>query len=379
MTNRILVVVNHFYPYIGGLENSVLELYGKMKILYPEMEIDVICNNTERVIQQERYRGLNIHRMECWNILGHRYSIPKPFSMMKTFNDIRQNDYGYVNAHTRFFINSLIAFLFARMHKIMYVHTEQGASFTKLDNRLVSWMSYLVDQTVGRLILTFADRVVAISTAAGSFARRLGARDYRVIHHGVESKNRVFDGRFTSKEPGSLIAVGRLVYGKGIQDLLLVLKDIDLPFRLRIVGDGMYRNELEKRIQAYRLEDRVEFCGFLDSDDVHRLLAKSQVFINPTYTEGFGITTIEAGLEGCAIVASNVGGQADIIDEGVDGFLIDGFERQEPERFDLLRERLVQLLGDRKLCKTLGERIQQKVMEEFSWEKAAKAYAEMVK
>ena len=374
MPNRILVFVNHFYPYIGGLENSVLRIYGTMKALYPKVEIDVVCNNTESVTEFETHRGLNIYRMECWNMLGRRYSVPKPGAIRRTLKNLRDHEYDFINAHTRFFVNSLIGFLYAKVRRIPYVHTEQGASFTKLDSAWVSSISYLVDQTFGRLIITGADRVVAISTAAGRFAQKLGANGFQVVHHGIDPGEAVFDGNFKKKTPRSLVCIGRLVYGKGIQDLLRVMKEIQTEWTLKIVGDGPYKGELERLVHEYRLDEQVEFCGFMNAHGVHALLARSRVFINPTYTEGFGITTIEAGLEGCTVIASYVGGQADIIEDGVDGFLIDGFENQEARRFDLMKAKIELLLKDAKLCRTLGQRLREKVIDEFSWEKAAEAY-----
>ena len=374
MSKRILVFTNHFYPYRGGLENAVLELYSTMKALHPEIEIDVICNNTEDVNPYEEYRGLNIHRIACWNILGRTYSIPKPWHIHETLCRLKNRRYRFVNTHTRFFINSAIGFFFAKLHGIRLVHTEHGASFTKLKNPLVTLVSFVFDQTLGRLILTQADEVVVVSKAAGRFARRLGAKKIQRIPNGIEVADKVFDDDFSKKEKNSLVFVGRLVYGKGVQDLLFVLKDIHGDWKLRIVGIGNYQEKLKELVQEYNLEDKVEFPGLLESTEVHRLLSKSRIFINPTYTEGFGITTMEAGLEGCAVVASNVGGQPDIIDDGMDGFLVDGFEKKEQRRFELLRDRIEKLLGDTMLCRTFGERISKKVTERFNWERTAEAY-----
>jgi glycosyltransferase involved in cell wall biosynthesis len=374
VSKRILVFTNHFYPYRGGLENAVLELYSTMKVLHPEIEIDVICNNTEDVSPYEEYRGLNVYRIACWNILGGTYSIPKPRHVLKTLSRLKNRRYRFVNTHTRFFINSAIGFFFAKLCGFRLIHTEHGASFTKLKNPLVTLISFVFDQTLGRLILTQADDVVVVSRAAGRFARRLGAKDMQHIPNGIEVADKVFGGEFSKKEKNSLVFVGRLVYGKGVQDLLFVLKDIPGDWKLRIVGIGNYQEVLKRRVREYALETNVEFLGLLESAEVHHLLAKSQIFINPTYTEGFGITTMEAGLEGCAVVASNVGGQPDIIDDGTDGFLVDGFEKKEQRRFELLRDRIDKLLDDEKLCRTFGERIGRKVSERFNWERTAGAY-----
>ncbi len=312
-------------------------------------------------------------------MLGGRYPIPRPRSLLRTLRMLSGRDYLFVNTHTRYFIDSLIGCIYAKIRRIPFIHTEQGASFTRVRNPFVRLSSYLIDQTWGRIVLSRADEIVAVSAAAGAFALRLGGRDFRLIHHGVRALSMVFDGDHSKKSPGSIVFVGRLVYEKGAQDLLYVLKDVRQDWHLKIVGDGDHRTALEQLVRDYGLEDRVEFCGFVDPGAVHEVLAHSLIFVNPTYAEGFGMVTIEAGLEGCAVIAANVGGQEDIVEHGIDGFLVDGYEKLEKSRFDPLRERIEQLLRDPDLCRAFGERMRKKVMTKFTWQKAAEAYYQLAR
>ncbi len=379
MSNRILVMVSHFCPHVGGLENSVLQIYTTMRTLYPHLEVDITCNNTEGAPGSEVYRGLHVYRTDCWKLLGGRYPIPRPGSLIRTLRMLSSRDYLFVNTHTRYFIDSLIGCIYAKLRRIPFIHTEQGASFTRVRSPFIRLASYLIDQTFGRIVLSLADELVTVSTAAGAFVLRLGGRDCHLIRHGVHAGSMAFDAAHSTKAPGSIVFVGRLVYEKGAQDLLYVLKDVRPDWHLKIVGDGDYRAALVQLVQDHGLEDRVEFCGFMDPGEVHELLARSLIFVNPTYAEGFGMVTIEAGLEGCAVIASNVGGQADIVEHGVDGFLIDGYEKLEKSRFGPLRERIEQLLRDPDLCRVFGQRMQKKVLTEFTWQKAAEAYYQLAR
>ncbi len=371
---RVLVFVNHFHPYAGGLETAVLELYAKLRELHPNVCVDVVCNNTEKAPEEETVRGLDVHRMDCRTFLGGRYSAPKLRSLIRILSKLKERQYDLINTHTRFFINTVIGFCVAKWRGVPHVHTEHGASFTRVENWFVSMISVLFDQTLGRMVLSLADTVVANSAASARFAKRLGARHPVVTPNGVDAASRVFDGDFSNKEASSLIFVGRLVFGKGVQDLLAALRDVHQPWKLRVVGDGPFRKDLEVLTKQYGLTEYVQFLGQLEKDGVHCQLARSQIFISPTFTEGFGMTVIEAGLEGCAVIASNVGGPAEIIDDGVDGCLIDGFEKRSPERVARLRDKVVDLLDNSVLARTFGERLNRKVTEHYTLEMSTRAY-----
>lgn len=377
MSDRILVFVNHFYPYRGGLENAVLDLYATLKQNQPAVEIDVVCNDTERAGAEERVQGLNVYRISCWNMLGKTYSVPRPISLLRILKRLKGRNYLFVNTHTRFFVNAVIGYFVAKSRSIPLIHTEHGASFTRVSRFLVNVLSFLFDQTWGRMILRGADAVVTPSQSAQSFAVKLGAVDPTVIPNGIHVQNSVFNGDFSKKEPGSLIFVGRLVSGKGVQDLLSVLKDIPIPWKLHVVGDGNYAEILRAQVLQTGLTDRIHFTGLLQPDEVHKRLAHSQIFVNPSYTEGFSMTTLEAGLEGCAVIATDAGGPSDIIDDGVDGYIIPGFNNRDESRFIDLRDILERLLRDPEACREMGQRLREKIKNKYDWGKTARAYYDL--
>ena len=95
------------------------------------------------------------------------------------------------------------------------------------------------------------------------------------------------------------------------------------------------------------------------------------IFINPSYSEGLPTTVLEAGLMKCAVVATDVGGTSEIIEDGKEGLLC------KPEVLDITKK-LETVIKNETLRKMVGENLYKKVCEQFSWEKTSKKVIEIV-
>ena len=119
-----------------------------------------------------------------------------------------------------------------------------------------------------------------------------------------------------------IIYVGRLIEEKGVSNLLQALAKVKFNYSLTIVGDGGYSNQLKKLAKELKLEDKVSFVG--TQWNVHEWLKKADLFIHPClWNEGFGITLIEAMASGVPCIAYNRGAIPEIIQDNVNGFLVD--------------------------------------------------------
>jgi len=102
---KILVITPFFYPHIGGSERYMEELYLFLRKKHPEIDVDVLCYNTNKVSKKESYQGLNIYRIPCWNILPDQFSLPNPASLIQ-FLFSERNSYDLIHCSTRFFDSS---------------------------------------------------------------------------------------------------------------------------------------------------------------------------------------------------------------------------------------------------------------------------------
>jgi glycosyltransferase involved in cell wall biosynthesis len=186
-----------------------------------------------------------------------------------------------------------------------------------------------------------------------------------VIPNGVDIK--LFDSVRVEKVPHQILYVGRLVNFKHvdwlIEALAHVLREVS-DAKLKIVGQGPERGNLESLVRKLSLQDKVTFTGTTPTyEAVARYYNESEVFVLPSTVEGEAIALKEAMTARLPVIAMNVAGSGvlSLVQEGENGFLL------EPRRPELIANRLVQLLQDEKLRKEMGE-TGRKFVEKYDWD-----------
>jgi glycogen(starch) synthase len=111
--------------------------------------------------------------------------------------------------------------------------------------------------------------------------------------------------------------------------------------RMRIVGDGPARRELETRAADLGIEDAVSFPGRVPPGVVAREINASTVVVMPSRnSEGFGLVALEASQMGRPVIASRLGGLPEVVVDGQTGLLI------EPDDVTALSDAILRLLGE---------------------------------
>ena len=175
----------------------------------------------------------------------------------------------------------------------------------------------------------------------------------RVVQNGVDLSLVPMNEK---KKPRSVISVGTLKARKCMDRTLEAfarLADEYPDATLTIVGIGEMEGQLRARIGQLGLQERVALTGGLPHEEVLRRMAQSDLFVLPSWGEGYGIVYIEAMAAGCIAVGAKDEGIADTITDGENGFLvpaggIDETERvmrqvfAHPERYEALRQKGMQ-------------------------------------
>jgi glycosyltransferase involved in cell wall biosynthesis len=198
---------------------------------------------------------------------------------------------------------------------------------------------------LARPVLARARLVIAASTALAEDARRLGAREVRVVPSGVAIPESVG----ASEEPPHALYVGRLSPEKGV--LELVEACAGLPFT--VVGDGPLRARVPGAV------------GFVPPGELGTWYERAAVVVAPSRREGYGVVPREAMAWARPVVATAVGGLVDAVEDGVTGLLV------PPGDITALRDAVERLLGDAELRTRLGAAAREKAQRELSFDTAA--------
>ncbi len=155
---------------------------------------------------------------------------------------------------------------------------------------------------------------------------------------------------------------------KRIGDVVAIFAAVnrEVPCRLVLVGDGPERSPAERRLRELGLHDRVVFLG--KQEAFADLLAASDVFLLPSETESFGLAALEALSCGVPVVASDVGGLPEVVDEGETGFLAPVGD------VAAMSARVLELLRDPARRRAFGARARARTLERFRLEPAIDRY-----
>lgn len=159
------------------------------------------------------------------------------------------------------------------------------------------------------------------------------------------------------------IAVGRLVAIKGfdilIQTAHLLGKQLKNVHFL-IVGDGQCKAELADQVNALGVNKSVTFAGYQDHETVLSFVKSSDIFIMPSRYEGTPIALLEAASLGIPVIASNVGGIPELVQDQVHALLV------PPDDPQSLAQAVKRIINDKKLAETLSANAVERIKEKFN-------------
>ncbi len=141
--------------------------------------------------------------------------------------------------------------------------------------------------------------------------------------------------------------------------------------RLLIIGDGPEKAILKQKIMNSKMKERIELLGSKPNNEIDQFYRAADVFINPSYTEGFPRVVIEAMACGLPMIATNAGGTIDIFDNKQKEFIVDR------EDVNLFKEKLKKVLVDDNLRIELSNENVNRVRK-FSTEAVSDMYIERI-
>lgn len=172
-----------------------------------------------------------------------------------------------------------------------------------------------------------SSRFLAISesTRDDLVARGVAADRVSVVHCGLDHERYSWDPTVAKTPHPTLVYVGRLRRYKGLDWVIRTLPRLRswVPsLKLHVIGDGPWQGELVKQAAAHGVSDMVEFRGFLPARDKVPTIQSAWALVQPSPKEGWGLTVVEAGACGTAVIAADSPGLRDSVRRDQTGLLV---------------------------------------------------------
>jgi glycosyltransferase involved in cell wall biosynthesis len=238
----------------------------------------------------------------------------------------------------------------ARMAQVpVLVHTRHGQRFGASQ----------LHTSVFRMLTRLADRVVCVSrdSAGLSESEGIGRSRLCTIWNGIDVRRFTYSGPLPG---GPAIMVGRLSQEKDVATLIraaALARKAFPEFRLQIAGEGKCAADLQRLSSELELNGSIDFLG--EVYNVPELLAKSSLLVLPSLTEGISLTLLEAMARGLPVVATQVGGNPEVVLDGETGYLVPA---RQPER---LAACMIALLRNPARAAEMGRKARERVMHHF--------------
>jgi glycogen(starch) synthase len=207
-------------------------------------------------------------------------------------------------------------------------------------------------QALERFVLRRADLVLPMGSSTHQIATQAGVPEERILE--LPHPTPWFRPTPARQDGRPRVAcAGRLVPDKGFDVLVAAFAELAEEFPdvlLDVAGDGPQRSNLEALAASLGLADRVRFRGWLSADSMPDFFGGALVAVLPSrINEGLGMVLVEAGVAGCALIGTDVGGIRDIVHPDRTGLLV------PPNDYAALADALRMLLRDPELARRLGK------------------------
>lgn len=187
------------------------------------------------------------------------------------------------------------------------------------------------------------------------------------LYNGVE-RDYDFRRQYAADNEKIILYVGRLVYEKGIQNLIAAMPKVLNGYhdsKLIIAGKGGMIDELRDEVRRLGIENKVYFTGYLKLNQVTKMYKCADVAVFPSTYEPFGVVALEGMLSGTPVVVSDVGGLNEIVQHRENGM------KSYAGNPNSIADSILELLYNPGLCAEVSRAAKAKVKAQYNWTKIA--------
>lgn len=319
---RILYIVNFFVS--AGTENYVLSLINNLNRDIFQPFLYILYSYDEEFFKKVKTDvNIQIFSKKKGYDLSELKKIIRQFSKDKI-------DLIHVNNWGTFFDGAMLKFFFP---KVSLVHVQHGLEYG--ENQNADPIKQNVRYLLRKMLINVFTMVISVSKAGRNFLKiKWGAKQVVVLYNGIDTK-RFSDDSLELKDDNSdednftICTVGRFAAVKNFICLfkaINILKTKITNIKLLHIGadvhqKGKIHDELITYIQKENLENNVEFLGKVNN--VEQILKSCKLFTLTSFSEAISLALLEAQSFGLPAIVTNVGGNPEVVQNGVNGFLVE--------------------------------------------------------
>ena len=375
---KILMLTWEYPPRIvGGIARVVHDL--SQRLIRDGHEVTVITYKDGDAPEYESDKGVQVYRIENYMIRPNNFIdwiMQMNFNMIAKANELIANGEKFDTIHAHDWLVAYAAKTLKHSYNIPLVSTIHATESGRNSGIHDEVQRYINDT---EWLLTYeSSEVIVNSNYMKCELQRLFGLPFEkinVVPNGININNFAglerdyeFRRQYAMDNEKIILYVGRLVYEKGIQNLISAMPKILNGYhdsKLIIAGKGGMLDELKAQANSMGLGDKVYFTGYLNAKQVQKMYKCADVAVFPSTYEPFGIVALEAMLAGVPTVVSDVGGLNEIIEHGVNGM------KSYAGNSNSIADSVLSLLYDHKLCANISKNAKNKVKEQFNWNKIA--------
>lgn len=375
---KILMLSWEYPPrVVGGIARVVHDLSHR---LYQDgHDVTVVTYRDGNVPYFEDDKGVKVHRVDNFMISSNNFIdwvMQLNFNMIAKVGELISQGEKFDVIHAHDWLTAYAGKTLKTAYGISLVSTIHATEAGRNSGIQGETQKYINDT---EWMLTYeSSEVIVNSNYMKNELQRLFGLPYEkinVVPNGVNTNlfsevERDYDFRrqYAMDNEKIILFMGRLVYEKGIQNLISAMPKILANYhdaKLIIAGKGGMIDELRAQVNSLGLGNKVYFTGYLNSKNVQKMYKCADISVFPSTYEPFGIVALEAMLSGTPVVVSDIGGLNEIVDHGINGM------KSYAGNPNSLADSILTLLFDPKLCSDVVKNAQAKVKTDYNWQKIA--------
>lgn len=348
---KVVMLTPFYYPVLGGITTFV--------------------DNLRRNLSRKGCSVLIISNAGNENLHIKVLKNGKYFFILNSYRILRQEKPDVLHSHSRWNILTPCV-----IYKLFHPNTTLLHTYhTEFADRI-----QVIKRKIIELLLSKCNAVTFVSEdLERKIDRHLEIKTQkRVIYPGVamgqvnEDEVNIFRDKYDLNDAMPIISfIGPLVWKMKVEgvrrliDSFRIVKETYPAAKLLIVGDGVYRKELERIVKESHMTEEVIFTGSLDNTSIP--LSIIDIYTHISLQEGLPIALLEAMSMGKPVIATKAGGIPEVIEHGKNGLLVE----PEPKK---IAQTIIALYDDKERMRILGVNAQKTVNERYRWEDIAQEF-----